>query len=142
MGSGPNRSQEAANNAINSPLLEASINGAQRAICAVTCGREVSLYEAQETVNRIIEAAGNSVDIKFGVSINEELSDQILVSVIASDFTEEFDFTHVPTYDRPVQASENKSESSVEAPKDEETHVESNDDKDSFLPNFLKDKNL
>jgi cell division protein FtsZ len=142
MGSGPNRSQEAANNAINSPLLEASINGAQRAICAVTCGREVSLYEAQETVNRIIEAAGNSVDIKFGVSINEELSDQILVSVIASDFTEEFDFTHVPTYDRPIQTSESKNESSVEAPKDEETHEEANDDKDSFLPNFLRDKNL
>ena len=140
MGSGPNRAQEAANNAINSPLLEASINGARRAICAVTCGREVSLYEAQETVNKIIEAAGNSVDIKFGVSINEELSDEILVSVIASDFTEEFDFTHVPTYDRPVQQSQQAK--AEEAPKAEESHDEANDEKDSFLPNFLKDKNL
>ena len=141
MGSGPNRSQEAANNAINSPLLEASINGAQRAICAVTCGREVSLYEAQETVNRIIEAAGNSVDIKFGVSINEELSDQILVSVIASDFTEEFDFTHVPTYDRPIPQAEQAKQSSEEIQAKDESHEES-DEKDSFLPNFLKDKNL
>ena len=141
MGSGPNRSQEAANNAINSPLLEASINGAQRAICAVTCGREVSLYEAQETVNRIIEAAGSSVDIKFGVSINEELSDQILVSVIASDFTEEFDFTHVPTYDtHPV--SEQPQESNEESSDSEERSEEKVDEKDSFLPNFLKDKNL
>ena len=140
MGSGPNRSQEAANNAINSPLLEASINGARRAICAVTCGREVSLYEAQETVNRIIEAAGSSVDIKFGVSINEELSDQILVSVIASDFNEEFDFTHVPTYDRPISQPEQVK------PSDEESHVseeeKEDEEKDSFLPNFLKDKNL
>ena len=142
MGSGPNRSQEAANNAINSPLLEASINGAQRAICAVTCGREVSLYEAQETVNRIIEAAGSSVDIKFGVSINEELSDQILVSVIASDFTEEFDFTHVPAYDRPVQTNEQVAQDSEEETQDEEYSEEIKDDKDSFLPNFLKDKNL
>ena len=140
MGSGPNRAQEAANNAINSPLLEASINGAQRAICAVTCGREVSLYEAQETVNKIIEAAGNSVDIKFGVSINEELSDEILVSVIASDFTEEFDFTHVPTYDRPVQPSQQAK--TEEEPKAEESRDEVHDEKDSFLPNFLKDKNL
>jgi len=140
MGSGPNRAQEAANNAINSPLLEASINGARRAICAVTCGREVSLYEAQETVNKIIEAAGNSVDIKFGVSINEELSDEILVSVIASDFTEEFDFTHVPTYDRPVQV--NQQAKAEEAPKEEAAPEEAHDDKDSFLPNFLKDKNL
>ena len=142
MGSGPNRSQEAANNAINSPLLEASINGAQRAICAVTCGREVSLYEAQETVNRIIEAAGNSVDIKFGVSINEELSDQILVSVIASDFTEEFDFTHVPTYDRPAPQAEQAKQSSEETQSSEQSPDESNDEKDSFLPNFLRDKNL
>ena len=142
MGSGPNRSQEAANNAINSPLLEASINGAQRAICAVTCGREVSLYEAQETVNRIIEAAGSSVDIKFGVSINEELTDQILVSVIASDFTEEFDFTHVPTYDRPVAQVEETKANQEEESSPEEHHEEVNDEKESFLPNFLKDKNL
>ena len=139
MGSGPNRSQEAANNAINSPLLEASINGARRAICAVTCGREVSLYEAQETVNRIIEAAGSSVDIKFGVSINEELTDQILVSVIASDFTEEFDFTHVPTYDKPIAPVE-QVKTAEETPVSEERQEE--DEKDSFLPNFLKDKNL
>lgn len=141
MGSGPNRAQEAANNAINSPLLEASINGAQRAICAVTCGREVSLYEAQETVNKIIEAAGNSVDIKFGVSINEELTDQILVSVIASDFTEEFDFTHVPTYDRPVQTSQ-QTQQAEESKASEDSQDNAHDEKDSFLPNFLKDKNL
>jgi len=140
MGSGPNRSQEAANNAINSPLLEASINGARRAICAVTCGREVSLYEAQETVNRIIEAAGSSVDIKFGVSINEELSDQILVSVIASDFNEEFDFTHVPTYDRPVSNSESDSATNEESPVSHDQNED--EEKESFLPNFLKDKNL
>ena len=142
-GEGPNRSRDAANNAINSPLLEASINGARRAICAVTCGPDVSLYEAQETVNRIIEAAGSSVDIKFGVSINEGLSDKILVSVIASDFTEDFDFTHVPTYDKPImsepseEASDNgDSSNNPENPQKEE------DPKDSFLPNFLKDKNL
>ena len=141
MGVGPNRAQEAANNAINSPLLEASINGARRAICAVTCGREVSLYEAQETVNRIIEAAGSNVDIKFGVSINEELSDQILVSVIASDFTEEFDFTHVPTYDHIGPSTVQTSEVTEESKQGEEK-TEEEDEKDSFLPNFLKNKDI
>ena len=146
MGTGPNRAQEAAQNAISSPLLEASINGARRAICAVTCGREVSLYEAQETVNRIIEAAGQTVDIKFGVSINDELTDQILVSVIASDFTEDFDFTHVPTYEAPV--------AKPAAPSVENTNVEENnvaptqnelseeEEQDSFLPNFLKSEGI
>ena len=46
----------------------------------------MSLFEAEECVNNIIEAAGNGLDVKLGVSINEQLGDQILVSVIASDF--------------------------------------------------------
>ncbi len=146
MGSGPNRASEAAQNAINSPLLEASINGARRAICAVTCGSEVSLYEAQETVDRIIEAAGNTVDIKFGVSINDQLTDQILVSVIASDFTEEFDFTAVPTYDKPVKQAYKSDETKLENldSNDESTpeNEQPNEEEKGFLPNFLKEKNI
>ena len=146
MGSGPNRASDAAQNAINSPLLEASINGARRAICAVTCGSEVSLYEAQETVDRIIEAAGNTVDIKFGVSINEQLTDQILVSVIASDFTEEFDFTAVPTYDKPVKPAYKSDEAKpvVDSPEEDNLNQieQPVEEEKGFLPNFLKDRNI
>ncbi len=142
MGQGPNRAQDAAQNAISSPLLEASINGARRAICAVTCGREVSLYEAQETVNRIIEAAGQNVDIKFGVSINDELTDQILVSVIASDFTEDFDFTHVPTYEpSEIKPAENTNSDPLDGSNfNSEEKLE--EEKDDFLPNFLSGEDL
>lgn len=136
MGQGPNKAQEAAQNAISSNLLEASINGARRAICAVTCGSQVSLYEAQETVDRIIEAAGSSVDIKFGVSINDQLTDQILVSVIAADFTEEFDFTVVPTYDKTIVQTQKVEE----VQQVEEEKVEEEEESHSFLPNFLKKK--
>ena len=136
MGQGPNKAQEAAQNAIASNLLEASINGARRAICAVTCGSQVSLYEAQETVDRIIEAAGSSVDIKFGVSINDQLTDQILVSVIAADFTEEFDFTVVPTYEKTLVQTPKVEE----AKPVEEEKVEEEEESHSFLPNFLKKK--
>lgn len=148
MGSGQNKSAEAAQNAINSPLLEASINGARRAICAVTCGTQVSLYEAQETVDRIIEAAGNTIDIKFGVSINPQLTDQILVSVIASDFTEDFDFTVVPTYERPSVLSRQQSAAPQNNEQAQETKPEENSDEDEgesaedFLPSFLKEKNI
>lgn len=149
MGSGKDKASEAASNAINSPLLEASINGARRAICAVTCGPNVSLYEAQETVDRIIEAAGNNLDIKFGVSINDQLSDQILVSVIASDFTEEFDFTSVPSYDRSaIRASIFNSpikppdqDENAENLENVEDNVDTNEEEENgFLPNFLKNK--
>lgn len=146
MGSGPNRASDAAQNAINSPLLEASINGARRAICAVTCGSEVSLYEAQETVDRIIEAAGNTVDIKFGVSINDQLTDQILVSVIASDFTEEFDFTAVPTYERPVKpayrSEESQASEQAESPGEESVEEKPVEEEKGFLPSFLKDRHI
>ncbi len=150
MGSGPDKALEAAQNAINSPLLEASINGARRAICAVTCGTQVSLYEAQETVDRIIEAAGNALDIKFGVSINPQLSDQILVSVIASDFTDDFDFTVVPTYERSLSssssntnnlASTDSEEISDEVPHEEDNGI-SESENDDFLPSFLKDRHI
>ena len=148
MGSGPQKAQEAAQNAISSPLLEASINGARRAICAVTCGTQVSLYEAQETVDRIIEAAGNTLDVKFGVSINPQLSDQILVSVIASDFTDDFDFTVVPTFDKPIapvsfaKPVENDVDSDVNENNEDKTHEEDEGNDDDFLPSFLKSRNI
>ena len=63
MGSGPNKAQEAATAAISSPLLEVSIQGAKSAIISVTCGMNVSLYEAQDCANQIVEAAGGNLDI-------------------------------------------------------------------------------
>ena len=96
-GSGVNKTKEAAQNAVNSPLLEASLQGARKAIISVTAGKNVSLYEAQDTVYQIIETSGNALDIKFGISINNFLDDQILISVIATDFEQEIDFTEVPT---------------------------------------------
>lgn len=140
MGAGANRAQEAADMAISAPLLEASISGARRAICSVTCGREVSLYEAQECVNRIIEATGNSVDIKFGMSFNDELTDQLLISVIASDFAEEYDFTKVPTFE-PFEVKQSEEEHTKEANSEVKKEEENAEDKNSFLPNFFKNRN-
>jgi cell division protein FtsZ len=145
-GHGPNKAEDAAENAINSPLLEASISGARRAICAVTCGSGVTLYEAQECVARINEQAGGAVDIKFGVAINPNIQDSIVVSVIASDFTEEYDFTSVPKFTMPkdphalgtgVDQTQAQEVSGLEqsASKDGK---EQDDLGDDILPNFLK----
>lgn len=150
LGQGPNRAQEAAQNAINSPLLEASINGARRAICSVTCGPNVSLYEAQEAVDLVIEAAGNNIDVKFGVAINNQLTDQILVSVIASDFTEEFDFTSVPNYSQQIrlQRTDGEKTNGVNGDKPKkEAKVEEAEagevaSEGSILPSFLKNKHI
>lgn len=136
MGSGPNRAKDAATKAITSPLLEASIAGARRAIVAITCGREVSLFEAQECVNLLIEAAGGAIDIKFGITINDQLTDEILVSVIASDFEGDVDFTAqsatLPT--KPVETEQKIEELEDAATREKERYFE----EDSIIPNFLK----
>lgn len=144
-GHGDHKAEEAAENSINSPLLEASISGARKAICAVTCGADVSLYEAEECVNRIIEQAGSAIDIKFGVSINPQLADGILVSVIAADFTEEYDFTSIPQFTIPTARSQVGN--GVDAVRAADIrHIEESKEKNpatesieaQILPNFLK----
>ncbi len=86
MAEGENKAQEAAQKAITSPLLEAQIKGASNAIVNVTGGASMSLYDSNEAVEYIRQAAGNEVDIIFGVAINEQLQDAIIVTVIATGF--------------------------------------------------------
>ncbi|OPZ32320.1 MAG: hypothetical protein BWY98_01344 [Tenericutes bacterium ADurb.BinA155] len=98
-------------------------------------------------MNRIIEQAGATIDIKFGVAINEQLADTILVSVIASDFTEEYDFTATPQFQMPKkdQVGNSVDEAREKAVAAEEGKGgESGQDEESvesqILPNFLKGK--
>ena len=136
MGSGPNRAKEAASNALASPLNEASIAGARKAIVAITCGTQVSLFEAQECVNLLIDAAGGNIDIKFGITINDQLTDEILLSIIAADFENDVDFT-VQSFSplvKPVTEDEEVKELSEDAEREKERYLE----EDSIIPNFLK----
>ncbi len=109
-GKGQNKVRDAAASAIASPLLEASIRGANSAIISVTCGSNVTLYEAQDAANEICAAAGNNLDMKYGVNFNTQLGDEIIISVIATDFSEEYDFSAVPNLStlrpRPVAEKE------------------------------------
>jgi len=142
MGQGDNKALNAAQSAVSCPLLESSLTGARKAIVAITCGPEVSLYEAQETVDRIIEIAGTNLDIKFGVAINEQLSDQILVSVIAADFAEEYDYTAVPSY-QAVKPSVKENISLLDGSEEgEPKETPLVDETTSLLPEFLSDKHL
>lgn len=140
-GHGDHKSQEAAENAINSPLLEASIAGARKAICAITCGSDVSLFEAQECVNRITATAGTNLEIIFGVSINPQLGDGILASVIASDFSEEYDFTSVARPMPNAPSIPSFSDPIANLSKANDVPSEQDDDSvygDNILPDFLK----
>jgi cell division protein FtsZ len=142
LGQGPNKAFEAAQSAVSSPLLESSLTGASKAIVAVTCGPLVSLYEAQETVDRIREIASTNLDIKFGVNINDQLTDQILVSVIAAQFPEEYDYTSVPSpltkTTNPVSKPE--PDQGILKPQEPLPKVNSKEDEEDLLPEFLSGK--
>ena len=78
------------------------------------------------------------MDVKFGVSINDQLNDEILVSVIASDFEEEIDFSSPSTYQNPVRQPEASVLAPLEKEESEEEKGENNDiDVTSILPGFL-----
>ena len=147
-GSGEKRSEDAALTALNCPLIEQSINGARRAICHITCGPSVSLYECQDTVDKIIENSGGQLDLKFGVSINDQLSDEIMLSIIASHFTNDTIFakTAAPQKSdansffnqRPTQM-DSQPLFNKDLLKPQEEKKDNTLDEDSIIPDFLKD---
>ena len=88
MADGEDKAVAAAEKAIQSPLLEGNIKGAKSAIINITGGDKVSIYDAQNAVSVIQDAAGGDVDCIFGIAINEALGDSIIVTVIATGFDE------------------------------------------------------
>ena len=83
---GDNRAVEAARQSVSSPLLETDIRGATDAIINITGGSNLSLFEVEDAVQVIREAAGTDINTIFGAVINEALSDEVVVTVIATGF--------------------------------------------------------
>ena len=82
--SGETRTADATKQAISSPLLEVSIDGAEQILLNITGGADLSLFEAQDASDIITQAAGDDVNIIFGTSINETMGDEVKVTVIAT----------------------------------------------------------
>lgn len=86
IGTGEGRAAEAAKQAVTSPLLETSIDGATDAIINVTGGSSLTLFEVEEATEIIRESANTDINTIFGAVINENLNDEIIVTVIATGF--------------------------------------------------------
>ena len=84
--SGENRATDAAKNAISSPLLETSIDGAMGVLMHIAGGSDLSLWEVNEAADIVSTAADPDVNMIFGAHINPELGDEIVVTVIATGF--------------------------------------------------------
>lgn len=86
MGSGENRSVDAAKAAISSPLLEISIDGARGILFTVTGGPDLSMSEVEEAAKLITTSASDDVKVIFGAIIDEAMGDNVKVTVIATGF--------------------------------------------------------
>ncbi len=86
MGHGEGRGLLAAEKAISSPLLETSMEGARAILLSITGGPDLSLVEVSEAAKLVGEAAHPDANIIFGANIDEELGDQIWITVVATRF--------------------------------------------------------
>ncbi|NMA92869.1 MAG: cell division protein FtsZ [Firmicutes bacterium] len=89
IGKGENRCLEAAKAAISSPLLETSIEGARGILISITGGSDLGLYEINESSDLVAGLADPEANIIFGAVIDENLQDQVRVTVIATGFRPE-----------------------------------------------------
>ncbi|MEK7167049.1 MAG: cell division protein FtsZ, partial [Patescibacteria group bacterium] len=87
--SGENRATKAAQAAIDSPLLELSIEGARGILFTITGGSDLTMYEVNEAAKVITESADSNAKIIFGSIIDDSLKDEIKITVIATGFNQE-----------------------------------------------------
>lgn len=88
IGKGESRAIDAAKQAVFSPLLETTIEGATGLLVNVTGNSTVGLHETAEALNLITELANPEAEIIYGTSINENMSDEIKITVIATGFNQ------------------------------------------------------
>jgi len=89
MGVGEHRATEAAVQAVSSPLLETSMEGARSILLSITGGTNLSLWEVNEAAKSVSEAAHPDANIIFGAMVDEKLDDQVWVTVVATGYGEE-----------------------------------------------------
>ena len=149
IGMGEDRAIEAAKQAVSSPLLETSIDGATDAIINITGGVNLTLFEAEQAAEVVRSASGTDINTIFGSVINENLSDEVIVTVIATGFdknkpqmveSKEPVFSNVNTRRREQQSTPYNSIPVTETLDDDDTS-DSSSETDFELPPFLRDRN-
>jgi cell division protein FtsZ len=97
--SGDNRAIQAAQQAIESPLIEVSIDGAKGVLFNVTGGYDMSMSEIQEAAEIITSAVSPDANIIFGATLNPDLEDELIITVIATGFDSAYFHAKTATLD-------------------------------------------
>ena len=148
IGMGEERALEAAKQAVSSPLLEQSIEGATDAIINITGGVNLTLFEAEQAAEVVRSASNTDINTIFGSVINENLNDEVIVTVIATGFDKAPKKAPEPAYNpMPAQQQPRRMPSreeyayQPEVLTDDDNGSGSGDD-DLVLPTFLRDRNF
>jgi cell division protein FtsZ len=96
MGTGEHRAMNAVEHAIESPLLETSLEGARSILLSVTGGRDLSLFEVNDAAKAVAEAAHPDANIIFGAMVDEKVDDQVWVTVVATGYGDRPQFRAAP----------------------------------------------
>ena len=130
VGSGDNRAVDAANQAISSPLLENSVDGADRVLLSIAGGPDLGLHEVADAASIVTNAVSPDVNLIFGAVVDENLGDQVRITVIATGFGD-----NAPQ----AEATAPKAAVAPAARPSATTPRQAASQKDSFdIPDFLK----
>ena len=88
MGTGETRAIDAVEHAIESPLLETSLDGAQSILLSITGGRDLSLFEVNDAAKAVADVAHPDANIIFGAMVDEKMGDEVWITVVATGYGE------------------------------------------------------
>ena len=137
IGMGEERAIEAAKQAVSSPLLETSISGATDAIINITGGMNLTLFEAEQAAEVVRAAANTDINTIFGSVINENLTDEVIVTVIATGFDKKNKSLFKDKEEKKTTSKKEKDDVEFfddDSTGDEPTEID--------IPAFLKNKNF
>ncbi len=151
IGMGEDRALEAAKQAVSSPLLETSIEGATDAIINITGGVNLTLFEAEQAAEVVRSAANTDINTIFGSVINENLNDEVIVTVIATGFdkskkAEPVDNSYPVGNTQPSRRIPTREDYSYQPEvlqaDDDDDSGSMNSNVDIEMPSFLRDRNF
>lgn len=141
---GESRAAEAAKKAISSPLLETSVDGAQGVLMNITGGTNLSLFEVHEAAEIVSSASDEEVNMIFGSVINENLKDEIVVTVIATGFDEDTQKAMAKPGRLSKPQANPKKETSYRqqepAPQEQAAEAEYQEEETLDIPTFLRNR--
>lgn len=140
---GDDKAEEAAKLAISSPLLETTIEGAGHVLINITGDANMSLFEANDAISLVKELVGNDANIIYGTTINNELEDEMIITVIATDIASDKEsekYSYTSNINSGAEKNNKNQNVENEGKKEEKSNFNFNvnDDKPIEIPSFLQ----